>query len=60
MASSSKPAFSAAEPNAFHRTDQSNKFATLYAQEWMSAKGQKRTWDRRLLMSALPPKADIV
>ena len=26
----------------------------------MSALGQKRTWDCRLLMSALPPKADIV
>jgi hypothetical protein len=25
----------------------------------MSALGQKRTLDRRLLMSALPPKADI-
>ena len=25
----------------------------------MSALGQKRTWDRRSLMSALPPKADI-
>ena len=24
----------------------------------MSALGQKRTWDRRSLMSALPPKAD--
>jgi hypothetical protein len=26
----------------------------------MSALGQKRTWDCRSLMSALPPKADIV
>jgi hypothetical protein len=25
----------------------------------MSALGQKQTWDRRSLMSALPPKADI-
>ena len=28
-------------------------------QERMSALGQKRTWQRILLMSALPPKADI-
>ena len=26
----------------------------------MSALGQKRTWDCRSLMSALPPKADMV
>jgi hypothetical protein len=25
----------------------------------MSALGQKRTWQRLLVMSALPPKADI-
>jgi hypothetical protein len=35
------------------------QFAQQQSEPLMSALGQKRTWDCRSLMSALPPKADI-